>query len=72
MAKKSMAKYKGQSKEGQFVEVQSIVGQKIKYPLKKTKTEATSPHVVFIIIFPNWCFILNKTGNLPCFNLLLF
>jgi hypothetical protein len=32
VAKKSVAKYKGHSKEGQFVEVQSNVGQKIKCP----------------------------------------
>jgi hypothetical protein len=39
---------------------------------QKTKTEATIPHVGFIIFPSNWCILLNKTGNLPYFNLLLF
>jgi hypothetical protein len=32
VTKKKMAKNKGQSKEGQFVEVPSNMGQKIKFP----------------------------------------
>jgi hypothetical protein len=35
VAKKSVAKNKEQNKEGQFVEVQRNVGQKIKYPFLK-------------------------------------
>jgi hypothetical protein len=40
VAKKRVAKSKGQSKEGQFVELPSNVGQKIKSPNNEAEYEA--------------------------------